>query len=400
MSTQRPRQAAGYFSLVNQLRGIAALLVVWDHLVGEWLERHALDWGPDTLVTRFVTGPLNLIQHTGFLGVALFFLISGFVVTRAGSLEPGWTFVVRRVLRIYPPLVAAVLLSVGTAYVLHRTGLGSQMWEQLSPAALLKAMTLATYVSVPQVVIVAVAWTLVIEVVFYALVWATAPLLKGSLPDLLAPVAILTLLALVALLDRSLGDAFFLLSVSASYVPILVLGQVVFLVTQRGASVLAGAGVAVGAWVVLVWSLERTQPGFLTPAQSYGSSLSVALAGFVAAVLAERRVRPAAWLDLVARRSYSLYLTHGIVGVLVLDVAWSRGVIYRWALLLALVAVAIATELMYRFVETPSITLARRLTRGRPAGVAQEALPAASDAAHEDAPTSRDVTSSEAPVSR
>lgn len=366
MATDRvPAAGSGYFSLVNQLRAIAALLVLWDHLVGQWLAQRGLTWGPETAVDRFVIGPLNLIQHAGFLGVALFFLISGFVVTRAGWLEPGWSFVVRRVLRIYPPLIAAVGLAILVAYALHRAGLGSDAWNQLSLDAIIKAMTLATYVTTPQIVVVGVAWSLIIEIIFYALVLAVAPILKSSAPDLLAPVAILTVVVVVGLLERSFGPGFFLFAVSVSYVPILVLGQIVFLVTQRGMSVPVGFAAAVLAWCVLVWGLERTQPVFLTAEGSYGSSLSVALAVFVAAVVAEDRIRPARWLDVVAARSYSIYLTHGIVGLFVLDLLWSRGTAYRWALVVALLGVAVATELMYRGVERPSIALARRLTRTR-----------------------------------
>jgi len=69
MRPDPPGSRPGYLWLVNQLRGLAALLV-WDHLVGQWLAQHSLVWGPDTLVDRFLLGPLNIIQHTGFLGVA------------------------------------------------------------------------------------------------------------------------------------------------------------------------------------------------------------------------------------------------------------------------------------------------------------------------------------------
>nr|WP_195969228.1 acyltransferase [Cellulomonas hominis] len=360
-----PPTRGGYFSLVNQLRGAAALLVVWDHLVGQWLAQRGLQWAPSDLVERFVLGPLNLIQHAGFLGVALFFLISGFVVTRAAAREDGRTFVLRRLTRVYPPLVAAVLLAVAVAWAQAELGMGSEAWDALTPAAVLKAMTLVTYVSVPQVVVVGVAWTLVIELVFYAMLWAVGPLLKSARPDWLATVVILAVVVAVGLLGRSLGDGFFLLSVSVSYVPVLVVGHVVYLVSQRRTPVWVGGLLALAAWLVFVWGVERTQPTFLTPESSYGSSLSVALLLFVLAVLCEGRIRPARWVDVVAARSYTLYLVHGIVGLFVLDVVTREGVAYRWALLAALIATAAVTEGFYRAVERPSISLGRRLTRSR-----------------------------------
>ncbi|WP_454049416.1 acyltransferase family protein [Cellulomonas sp. Marseille-Q8402] len=365
MVLAEPPARSGYFSLVNQLRGAAALLVVWDHLVGQWLAQRGLQWAPSDLAERLVLGPLNLIQHAGFLGVALFFLISGFVVTRAAARETARTFVLRRLTRVYPPLMAAVLLAVAVAWIQHVLGLGSAAWESVTPTAVLQAMTLVTYVSVPQIVLVGVAWTLVIELVFYLLLWAAGPVLRSSLPDGWATLGILAVVAVVSLLGRSLGDQFFLLSVSVSYVPILVLGHVIYLVTQRRTPVWAAGLLALCTWVVFVWGVERTQPGFLTPENSYGSSLSVALVLFFVAVLCEGRIRPARWLEVVAARSYTLYLVHGIVGLLVLDLVTREGIAYRWALLAALLVVALVTEALYRAVERPSIALGRRLTRTR-----------------------------------
>lgn len=377
MALAEPPARSDYFSLVNQLRGAAALLVVWDHLVGQWLAQRSLSWAPNDLVERFVLGPLNIIQHAGFLGVALFFLISGFVVTRAATRETPRTFALRRLVRVYPPLIAAVVLAVLFAWLQHRAGLGSEAWESITPVAVLKAMTLVTYVSVPQIVIVGVAWTLVIEVIFYVLVGLGGFVLRRSWPDVLVPAAILAVVVVVALVARSFGPGFFLFSISVSYVPLLVLGQLVYLGTQRGARVWQVAALGAATWLVFVWGIERTQPTFLTPEGSYGSSISVALLLFVVAVLAEGRLHAARWLDAVAARSYSLYLVHGIVGLFVLDLLAREGVAFRWALLAALAGTALLTEAVYRGVERPSITLGRWLTRRRPAAPGTPGTPGA-----------------------
>jgi peptidoglycan/LPS O-acetylase OafA/YrhL len=66
--------------------------------------------GDDPLLRMFP--PLN----SGSLGIKVFFLLSGFLVTKSylerGGLVP---FVVARVLRIYPALIAATLFSIGVA---------------------------------------------------------------------------------------------------------------------------------------------------------------------------------------------------------------------------------------------------------------------------------------------
>jgi exopolysaccharide production protein ExoZ len=71
-------------------------------------------------------------------------------------------------------------------------------------------------------------------------------------------------------------------------------------------------------------------------------------------------------------RSYSLYLVHVPVGFTILTaLVVTAKLPYTVALLVALVAVAIVTELAYRFVEKPSIRLGRRLTT-RPSGRARD----------------------------
>jgi peptidoglycan/LPS O-acetylase OafA/YrhL len=260
-------------------------------------------------------------------------------------------------------LIAAAISVLGARASLPFEGADAA--DGITFLALVKAATLATYVSVPQVIVLGVAWTLVIEIVFYALLLAASPLLKSRLPDWVATAAILGVVVLFGLLARSFGPGFFLLSVSVSYVPLLLLGHVVYLVHQRGLDWRLGVGLGGAAWVVFVWGIERTQPLFLTPEQSYGSSVSVALLLVLGALVLEGKVRMWRPMDIVAKRSYSLYLVHGPIGLSVLAVLWAEGVAYRWALVAALAAVAIGTEVLYRTLERPSITWARALTTSK-----------------------------------
>ncbi|HMO12052.1 MAG TPA: acyltransferase, partial [Actinotalea sp.] len=358
----------GYFVAINQLRGAAALLVVWAHLVGHWLTDRQLTWAPQTLVERFIAQPLGIIQHFGFLGVAIFFLISGFVITHAASKETVRVFVVRRLLRIYVPLAGALLVSLAAVRLGAprgwNAGVPLDYADGISLGDALSAVSLVGYVTVPQVIVVGVAWTLAIEVVFYAFMAVVGPLLRRRrVPDVVVPVLLLSAVAAIVAASRSFGPSFFLFSVTCSYVPILIMGQAAYLASQRRVRLWEGLAVAGAAWAVFVWGLETLQPGFLSPGDAYGPSLTLAVGVFLVAVLAERHARTHRVLDVLAARSYSIYLVHGPVGLLVLDAAMGGGLAYRWALVAALAAAAVATEAMYRGFERPSIALARRLTR-------------------------------------
>jgi peptidoglycan/LPS O-acetylase OafA/YrhL len=100
---------SGYLPLLDGLRGLAILLVLFHHFIyynG----------------TGILAGPIKLLQETGWIGVDLFFVLSGFLIT--GILcdtkdHRGYfrNFYVRRVLRIFPLyyayLIGFILLLLG-----------------------------------------------------------------------------------------------------------------------------------------------------------------------------------------------------------------------------------------------------------------------------------------------
>jgi peptidoglycan/LPS O-acetylase OafA/YrhL len=160
----------------QMLRGIAALCVVYFHLAELYWKDNAYI-SPSANLT-----PLGIGQHlpwhvrlTGFLGhnrlelgdfgVAVFFLISGFVIPFSLAKVGGPVFLVRRIFRIYPTyIVTLVLTCLVLAFDSRLTGLplGFGWWDFLSNAALL-------FDIFPAASIDPVNWTLIVEMRFYLL---------------------------------------------------------------------------------------------------------------------------------------------------------------------------------------------------------------------------------------
>ncbi len=336
------------YEALDALRGVAVLMVVYDHLFAVAGERMASGaFAPVPSVRQWVSGPLGIIQDFGWLGVCLFFLISGFVITHAAQREPVHVFALRRLFRIFPPLAAAVLVAA--------------LLDQVSGtpkgvADYLIGMTLAGYLTVPQIVVLGVAWTLVIEVIFYVLIGFLSPLLKSSHPSL--AVAAATLFPLLCIIfARSLGDSFFLFAASAAYVPLLLVGSALYLQRSGTAGPLWTGGLLAANYAIFVMGLNRIHTDFLPIQNSYLISAAYALGIFV---LCLNRAAPRP-LKFVGDISYSLYLLHGTLGFYFVQSLWSARV-GALSPYLAVAASIGASYLFYRAVERPAMAAGKRLT--------------------------------------
>lgn len=359
-------QAAPRTRLVflDWLRALAALLVVWDHLVGQWLSVQRRGWVPQGLVDRFVAGPLSITQNFGWLGVAMFFLISGFIISHVATTELEWQFALKRLLRIYPPLVLAIIVTLGVDAMRRATGVVDSLSGGLPVAHSIQdvmvSMSLANYLMSPQPIVLGVAWTLVIEMTFYVIVLMTKRMLNWKVKAV-ATWVVLAVVGLILLTSRRWGDSYFLFSVSASYVPLLVLGQIIWLRWSSRIGWLQFGLLSATAWVLFVHGLELIQPRFLQPDEAYGPSIVVAYAIFVLMLLNNSRLHRPSFVKFLANRSYSLYLLHGALGLFVLDALGTR-IPYTLALTVAVAVVVIGTQISYKLVEAPSQRLARNLT--------------------------------------
>jgi exopolysaccharide production protein ExoZ len=135
---------------LQALRAIAALLVLVQHAV------YYASLSSNTHIERFLS------LRLGAIGVYLFFCISGTVMAFASHSSSPGTFFARRVSRIYPPFLIALVL----AYLVirlspdHYAGPFSRDWSLL----LIPTGTLDSSFLVPY-------WTLVYEMFFYAVVF-------------------------------------------------------------------------------------------------------------------------------------------------------------------------------------------------------------------------------------
>jgi len=141
--------------VLDGLRGVAVLLVVWYHA---WEISWLAPWPW-----------LTFVPATGFIGVHLFFFLSGFVIvypfvrsTAAGTQPPGWgDFAWRRFVKIVPSYV----LSIAVAYALGYAQ--AQPNASLVPDLVTHLLFIHTWFPLRYGTIDGVLWTLAVEVEFY-----------------------------------------------------------------------------------------------------------------------------------------------------------------------------------------------------------------------------------------
>lgn len=345
------------FANIDGLRAVAALCVMVEHMFGDLLRQTAPEAGPMRAVGMALSQSVSL----GRYGVAIFFLISGFVVPFSIRGErPLAHFAISRLFRLYPALWFALAVLTATA---RASG------EPPARATVLANMTMAPTI-LGQPWLSPIYWTLFVELVFYllvALLFSAGALRRvgvllavalGLIAATVLPVT-LRIHGLANLPVQYLG-----LHLAWLFVGLLLrlgmverrrgaMGAVLLLVLAQGSAVL----------LVADYSLARADLFVIDGRIPVMSAYALAVATFWIAVRARRpRSMLLARIGLI---SYAMYLLHGSVNVAIYRLMPLTGSMPD-ALTMAICTLStlVVSWMVYMRIERPMIRLGRRLSRG------------------------------------
>lgn len=161
------------FIAIDILRVIAVYLVFYAHFI--FVAGHAKSI-PDVTtnaaalpifnavglsVTEFEIFLIQIFStQTGILGVSIFFIVTGYLMPAMMERYTRNEFLLNRFFRIFPVLFASMLISMLFLYVTQD--------KTYSLASFMSSVTLS-YLVLGVVPVVGVLWTLVIEVIYYAI---------------------------------------------------------------------------------------------------------------------------------------------------------------------------------------------------------------------------------------
>lgn len=313
---------AGRIDALDGFRALAVTVVVVYHYLYFWISASK---GTDLLANDDAFARLPLVS-IGFLGVHLFFVVSGFVVLltleKSKSLRQ---FLTNRVIRLWPPLILFGTLTFVIVNAWGPPSLRVGVWEYLLSIILLPPHHVGALVGADGWTwLDGVYWSLWVEVRFYILVGAMYFFRPASILSLWMGYEVATMgLGIAAAYDLG-GRPIDLLEgfLFQPYVPYFSFGMAAYMVRAgRGSRRVHLLALLAVCHLALLWLLRIDSPQFRINGFAqylFGDIAILVLFYFFA------------WRNLVAsffssapvvrmgRASYGIYLLHQNVGVTIL----------------------------------------------------------------------------------
>lgn len=345
------------FEFITLLRGVAVLLIAWDHMIGSWLDWQNVTWMPLELSRQFITKPLGIIQDFGAIGVSFLFLISGFLITYVGQTENRRHFSIKRLLRIYPPLITSIIIIFVIYWTYGFTTQSQTYIQDFSFFDILLGFSLLNYFFYPQNIINGIAWILVVEGLFYVSCFIILPFIKKR--PKISMMLLLACTTLIIAFSKRLGTNFLLFASSISFFPFILMGQILFYFWSKRISKFSFVSFSLITMLVYFIGVMFVNTDFLPIENSYIPSFIYAYFIFGALLIFERKIYAGRFMAFFSKISYSFYLnqTYGYLWVsLLLPLIGIELSVGTFFIILTFIA-----YLSWRFIESPSRKLAKKI---------------------------------------
>lgn len=277
----------------------------------------------------------------GYLGVQLFFIISGFVILMTASNGSLRSFIVSRLVRLYPAFWAACTITFVLILLIGGPRYSATLGEYLANMTMLSGFFGVPFID-------GVYWSLLVELRFYALVIAV--LMMGRIHQA-QPILLIWLIASVILVIQPIYKLNGILIVN--YSAYFIAGATCFLIWSQGMSK-TKAGMLMLSWGLAVFQTVADLPIFEnhyhTPINTCAVVGIISAFFIVMVMVALRRtgmIGRSRWL-LAGSLTYPLYLLHENIGFMLFNIAYpaiNSHVIF-WGTLLVVLGIAYAVHIL------------------------------------------------------
>jgi peptidoglycan/LPS O-acetylase OafA/YrhL len=329
-------------AVIDGLRLLVALFVACYHYLGT--TDAVKVWGAPP---ADLFGDAHLVTSYGWLGVEMFFVISGFVICMSSWGRSPGDFFRSRVTRLFPAYWPAVLI---TATVLT-------LWPARRPSDWHTVLVNLTMLNGPLHVtpVDTVYWTLWVEARFY-LLFAVVLLWRGGLTRTRATLFGYGWL-LAGLIAAAVGDSLLKSLFQPDYAPYFVVGIALYLIHRFGSRPDLWALATSSYLLMMAGVADRTVKLRGAPYEPLSPLVSMAVMTVFCAVLAAvalgwtTRIRWR-WLTTAGALTYPFYLLHFGIGWVLLVAM--RDLFPRYVTFALVVAIMLAASwLLHRLIERP-----------------------------------------------
>ncbi|MDX6190087.1 MULTISPECIES: acyltransferase family protein [Flavobacterium] len=357
-----------YFPNLNGLRSIAAFMVIFSHL--------ELNKGLFGISNHF-----QEIKHIGKLGVSLFFVLSGFLITFLLLMEKGKyatvaykKFYTRRILRIWPLYFVIVILSLGVLPFFDLFQIPGMRIDLKNSFEYLIVILLFVFflpnllIQIKIIPFAAQTWSIGTEEQFY-LIW----------PWIINNVRRLSLLFIFLIFGYNallyLIDMTFLQSVPYSNLIIgfiysfqldaLTIGAMLAYLMYSKHPVIRFFTytplfiiVSISTIVLITLNFENHYVSRCLYPLLFGMLILCLVYNPQLKKILENRI-----LNYLGKISYGLYMYHQIVIVLVLNILFKLDIVEDWLIyILSIILTIIISGISYRYIETPFLNKKKALS--------------------------------------
>ncbi|MFV3314136.1 acyltransferase family protein [Pseudomonas sp. NY15374] len=323
---------------IDLLRFFAAIAVVLFHYA---FRGHAYD---DLSVMSYPW--LIPIAKYGYLGVHLFFMISGFVIFMSAMNTNLRSFAASRAARLYPAFWACCTITFLAILLIDDPRFTAQL-----PQYLINMSMLSDFIS--SAPIDGAYWSIFIEIRFYLLV-AIVLLLRQMHNAEYIMFAWLIYAAKIAIFGGSGHLSTYLV---AEYAALFIAGASFYMVWSKGVSTLRTATIASSSLLAIYQALKQAQvlTGVFKSEVSPIIVVSVIVCFFIVMAISATRKTGAIgrknW-SAIGALTYPLYLLHQVVGYLLFNLMFDKVNIHLlfWGVILVMLLLSYAIN---RFVEKP-----------------------------------------------
>jgi peptidoglycan/LPS O-acetylase OafA/YrhL len=295
-------------------------------------------------------GRIEDLAQYGYLGVPLFFMISGFVIASSAEGKSAHAFVSGRALRLYPTFLLCMTVAALVSLLATDPALQVDLKQYVANLTMYPKILGEPFVS-------GVYWTLVLEIEFYAAMAVLVALGIGRHTAIWHPVWVAGLLA-GALLN--LHHQF---PIIGGYFAFFAAGAIFFDIRRHGLNAMKVLMLLVLAGITLVHTMQESIDFAAEKASTLNPWIAASIvAGFyLAFIVLERadrrgwRPAPAVTLGLM---TYPLYLLHAKPAYVAFDF-FGPGL--QWAVFCVMTVLSVALALLVATVIEPALRPAWRV---------------------------------------